>query len=70
MPGFFKKLRAFVAYRKTYITAISGWLTALAGWGTGALTGEQFVMASFAALTAIWLRAGVAKSGIGSRRPK
>lgn len=55
------KVRAWLAGKKTIITSVAGGLTALGGWATGALTGEQLVVAVYAALIAIFLRKGVAK---------
>lgn len=57
----FMKIKYWLAGKKTVIVAVSGWLTALAAYVSGGLDGAAFVAATYAALTAIFLRAGVAK---------
>lgn len=57
----FSTIREFLAGKKTYITAVIALATAVVAWAEGGLTNEALVVAVFAALQTIFIRAGVSK---------
>lgn len=58
----FTKIREFVNGYKTYITAVVAVVTAVVAWSANEIGGEALVVAIFAALQTIFIRAGIAKS--------
>jgi hypothetical protein len=58
--------KGFLAGRKTYVVAVVGLITAVAAWSTGDMLTADMVEAIFAAVAAMTMRAGIAKSGPGN----
>ena len=58
----FGKARTLLSGKKTYLTAIAGIVGALLGWINGELSVAQFIIAIFACIEAINLRAGIEKT--------
>lgn len=58
----FTKIREFVNGYKTYITAVIAVVTAVVAWSASEINGQALVVAIFAALQTVFIRAGVAKS--------
>lgn len=58
----FQRIRAFVDGYKTYITAAIMLAGAIVAWAAGEIDGEAFVVAIYAALQAMFIRAGIAKT--------
>ncbi|TSA40161.1 hypothetical protein D4Q85_00250 [bacterium] len=56
-------IKAAVAGWKTYIVAGAAIITALVAWSGDTITLQQLIEAIFAAVAAMTIRAGVAKSG-------
>lgn len=59
----FTKIREAIAGKKTYILAVVALLTALVSWATSDISTTEFIVAAYAALQTMFLRAGVAKAG-------
>ena len=57
------KIKAALAGFKTYIVAGAAIATALVAWSGDSISTTQLIEAIFAAITAMTIRAGVAKSG-------
>ena len=57
------KIREFLSGRKTYIVGAGAIIAAVLAWTNGTLDNAQAIEAIVAALVAIFLRAGIAKSG-------
>lgn len=58
----FTKIREFINGYKTYITAVVAIVTAIVMWSAGEINGEALVVAIFAALQTIFIRAGISKA--------
>ena len=58
----FGKARTLLSGKKTYLTAVAGIIGALLGWINGELSVAQFIIAIFACIEAMNLRAGIEKT--------
>ena len=56
------RIRAWISGYKTYATAVIMVATAVVAWASGEIDGEALVLAIYASLQAIFIRAGVTKS--------
>lgn len=56
------KIKAFLAGKKTYLTALAGIVAAVLGWTQGEIDDPAFIAALWAAIMAVFMRAGVAKT--------
>lgn len=60
--NFIDTIKQYIAGKKTYITAVVAILMAAVAWGVGEISNIQAIVALYAALQTIFIRAGIAKA--------
>lgn len=59
---YLKKIRNYLKGKKSYLLATAAILTALVAWAEGGLSATELIVALYAALQTMFIRAGVSKT--------